>query len=80
MKTKELERLNLEISIMKRLVHPHIAKFFEALENPRKMYLVMEYVEKSLSSYVREKGGLGEPEAKTLFVQILSAVEFCHSI
>ena len=43
-----LEQLGMEIAIMKKLDHPHIVKFYEAIHDPNKqiLYLVMEYAAK----------------------------------
>jgi serine/threonine protein kinase len=80
MSTKEKERLFREIDIMKQLIHPHIAHLIEVIDTKSKLYLVMEYVERTLHSYVKEKNGLSESEARRLFWQILGAIRFCHSL
>jgi len=41
----------------------------------------MEYVSGGdLYSYVKERGGLSEEHARSYFIQIVSAVHYCHSM
>ncbi len=61
--------------------HPNIVKIFEAFETEHHVYLVMEYVAGgSLHSYLKERSNrrLDEEEAKRIFKQILTALQYCH--
>ncbi|KAL6051393.1 MAP/microtubule affinity-regulating kinase 4 [Balamuthia mandrillaris] len=75
----EMDRSIREIAILKRLDHPHIAKMYEVIETEDRIYIVMEYSEGGeLLSYITKNGKLQEEEARRLFVQLFSAVRYCH--
>ena len=61
--------------------HPNIVKIFEAFETEDNVYLVMEYVGGgSLHSLLKEQSDrrLQEEDAKRLFKQIMTALQYCH--
>lgn len=71
-----------EIEILKRLDHPNIVKLHETIEGKRHFHLVLEYINgSSLYNYMKSKpnGSLEESEARKLFKQILSALDYCHN-
>lgn len=80
MKQPELERARRETDIMRKLSHPHIAKLFEVIETEEAMNIVMEFAGRTLLSYVLERGGLGEEPAKKFFMELLSAIKYCHDM
>lgn len=70
-----------EISLLKRLSHPHIVKLHETIDMPRQLWLVMELAcGRSLHSYVKARAErkLGEKEAVKVFRQVASGIEYCH--
>ncbi|KAF8109355.1 hypothetical protein N665_0097s0010 [Sinapis alba] len=72
-------KVEREIKILKLLMHPHIIRQYEVIETPEDIYVVMEYVKSGeLFDYIVEKGKLHEDEARFLFQQIISGVEYCH--
>ncbi|XP_071692526.1 SNF1-related protein kinase catalytic subunit alpha KIN10-like isoform X2 [Rutidosis leptorrhynchoides] len=73
------EKVRREIKICRLFVHPHIIRLYEVIETPLDIYVVMEYVKSGeLFDYIVEKGRLHENEARKIFQQIISGVEFCH--
>jgi serine/threonine protein kinase len=79
---KELEKINREIKIMKKLNHPHIVRLNEVIQMPEKKAtcLVLEYLQGGeLFNYIVAKRRLPEAEAAKFFSQMLSALEYCHS-
>lgn len=80
MKSIELERARREIDILKQLIHPNIARLYEVIETATSLNLVMEYADITLQSDILEKKGLGETEAKVFFMQIISAINYCHKL
>ncbi|CAA0406316.1 unnamed protein product [Arabidopsis thaliana] len=72
-------KVQREIKILRFLMHPHIIRQYEVIETPTDIYVVMEYVKSGeLFDYIVEKGKLQEDEARHLFQQIISGVEYCH--
>lgn len=70
-----------EILAMRRLSHPHILRLHEVLATCSRVYLVMDYAPKGdLSQYINsfKAGRLAEPVARRLFLQLVSALRYCH--
>jgi serine/threonine protein kinase len=66
---------------MEILQHDYIVKLYETFESCDSLFLVMEYVPGwNLDEYLQKKndGALSEDEARHLFRQLVSAVDFCH--
>lgn len=71
--------LTAEVEIMKILNHPNIISLFQVIETEKKIYLITELCEgKSLYQHIREAGHLQEDEARRIFNQMLSALNYCH--
>eukprot|EP00359_Climacostomum_virens_P006196 CAMPEP_0204915052 /NCGR_PEP_ID=MMETSP1397-20131031/13043_1 /ASSEMBLY_ACC=CAM_ASM_000891 /TAXON_ID=49980 /ORGANISM="Climacostomum Climacostomum virens, Strain Stock W-24" /LENGTH=407 /DNA_ID=CAMNT_0052086909 /DNA_START=202 /DNA_END=1422 /DNA_ORIENTATION=- len=72
-----------EIRLLNKLKHPHIVKLIDSFETPQQMHLILEYLSGgSLQYYMKRcpRGHFTEGEAKRLFLQITSAVDYCHSV
>lgn len=70
-----------EIEILKTLNHPNIVKLRETIDSKKYFHLVLEYVKGcSLYNYIKSKaaGALDETEARRIFNQVLSALDYCH--
>ncbi|KAJ4809455.1 CBL-interacting Serine/Threonine-kinase [Rhynchospora pubera] len=70
-----------EILAMRRLSHPHILRLHEVLATCSRVYLVMDYAPRGdLSQYLNsiKSGHLGEPAARRFFLQLISALRYCH--
>uniref|UniRef100_K4A8T9 non-specific serine/threonine protein kinase n=1 Tax=Setaria italica TaxID=4555 RepID=K4A8T9_SETIT len=80
MKNMEMEeKAKREIKILKLFIHPHIIRLYEVIYTPTDIYVVMEYCKYGeLFDYIVEKGRLQEDEARRIFQQIISGVEYCH--
>lgn len=77
--TKLDQKIKREIKILKLLRHPHIIRLYEIIETQSDIYMVMEYVSGGeLFEYIVSKGKLSEAEARRIFQQIVSGVEYCH--
>ncbi|KAJ4719189.1 Non-specific serine/threonine protein kinase [Melia azedarach] len=68
-----------EISIMRRLNHPHIVKLYEVLATKTKIYFVMEFVKGGELFAKVAKGRFSEDLSRRYFQQLISAVGYCHS-
>ena len=76
----QLLQVEKELNSLRCCHHPNIVQFYEVLETDAKIYLVMEHLAAGeLYDYILDQGKLSEPEAARLFVQIVSAVQHCHS-
>ncbi|XP_075703371.1 serine/threonine-protein kinase SIK1 [Rhinoderma darwinii] len=75
-----LQKIYREVQIMKRLRHPHIIRLYQVMETKDMIYIVTEYSKNGeLFDYLTVRGRLSEEEARAKFLQVLSAVEYCHS-
>lgn len=69
-----------EISIVKKLRHPHIIQYYQCIETNRRFIIAMEYAAcGSLLDLMAVKHVLNEQEASIFFRQLISAIDFCHS-
>ncbi|ORZ11109.1 hypothetical protein BCR42DRAFT_462189 [Absidia repens] len=75
-----MSRLVREIGIMEALNHPNIVRLYETFETAYTIYLVMEYIPGvNLDEHLKHMGGsLDEPEARIIFRQMVTAVDYCH--
>ncbi|KAJ3227058.1 Serine/threonine-protein kinase par-1 [Clydaea vesicula] len=70
-----------EVKIMKLLNHPHIVKLYEVIDTPKEIYLIMEHVTGGeIFDYLVAHGKMKEREARKLFHQVVSAMEYCHNL
>eukprot|EP01117_Protostelium_nocturnum_P019863 TRINITY_DN8713_c0_g1_i1.p1 TRINITY_DN8713_c0_g1~~TRINITY_DN8713_c0_g1_i1.p1 ORF type:complete len:617 (+),score=193.97 TRINITY_DN8713_c0_g1_i1:510-2360(+) len=77
----DIERANRETQIMLKLHHPHIVAFHHVIETPSKFYLVMELVSGiDLMKFVLQHSGLSESATKEIFIQLISALQYCHNM
>ncbi|GFS56273.1 hypothetical protein TNCV_2769421 [Trichonephila clavipes] len=77
---KSKQMLSKEISAMESIQHPHIIRLYEVIETPSKLFLAMEFAEGGeLFHKVANGGRIPEVEAKILFAQLTSAVEYLNS-
>ncbi|KAJ4822487.1 CBL-interacting serine/threonine-protein kinase 14 [Turnera subulata] len=68
-----------EISIMRRLRHPHIVRLSEVLATKTKIYFVMEFAKGGELFAKISKGRFSEDLTRRYFHQLISAVGYCHS-
>ncbi|XP_031494729.1 CDPK-related kinase 3-like [Nymphaea colorata] len=76
-----IEDVRREVKILKALSgHKHLIKFHDACEDANNVYIVMELCEggELLDRILSRGGRYTEEDAKTIVVQILSVVSFCH--
>ncbi|OBZ91351.1 putative serine/threonine-protein kinase HSL1 [Choanephora cucurbitarum] len=69
-----------ELAILQLLHHPHLVDLVQVLQDASYVYFVMEYLEGGeLFHMLSLRGRLPEPEARRLFAQLISALDWCHS-
>lgn len=74
--SKTQTMLTREIGAMEKLHHPNLVQLFEVIENFSKIHLVLEFAAGGeLYQKISNQGKLIEPVAKSLFAQIISAID-----
>jgi serine/threonine protein kinase len=69
-----------ESVLLKGLNHPFIASFYEVLEDEDRFYMVTEPVEAGdLLGLINRKHNLSEDEARLIFCQFLTVLDYLHS-
>ncbi|KAI8030030.1 CDPK-related kinase 4 [Camellia lanceoleosa] len=79
--TISIEDVRREVKILKSLSgHKNLVKFYDAFEDAQNVYIVMELCEggELLDRILSRGGRYPEEDAKTIVIQILSVVAFCH--
>ena len=75
----DLEKLREEVSIIKQLDHPNIAKMFESFEDTNTIYLVMELCTGGeLYDRLAKLQHFREHDAARLVSKMFTAVRYCH--
>ncbi|KAH8310726.1 hypothetical protein KR044_002745, partial [Drosophila immigrans] len=74
------QKLYREVRIMKLLDHPNIVRLFQVIESERTLYLIMEYASRGeLFDHLVKNGRIRERDARVIFRQLVSAIQYCHS-
>lgn len=68
-----------EAAVLRKLSHPNIVKFVEAIQSDTKLFLVMEIAPGKELLDVVHQGPLRESDAKAYMRQLVSAVAYLHS-
>lgn len=76
-----IEDVRREVKMLKALSgHKHMLKYYDAFEDANSVYIVLELCEggELLDRILSRGGRYTEEDAKSIVVQILTAVAFCH--
>lgn len=66
---------------MKMLNHPNVVRLYEVIDTPKELLLVMEYCPGGeIFDYLIVHGRMKEKDARKYFRQIVSALDYCHSL
>jgi serine/threonine protein kinase len=77
---EELNLLQREIDIMKKLNHQNIIQLIEVFDEPEHIYLVLELITGGeLFDQIVSRGSYSEKDAASIVKQILEAVQYMHS-
>lgn len=72
-------KLSREIAILKSISHPNIVKLHHVVTTPTQIGLIIQYASGGeLFDYILAKRFLKEAEAKRLFAQLVSGVNYLH--
>mmetsp|Transcript_50311 Transcript_50311/g.118385 ORF Transcript_50311/g.118385 Transcript_50311/m.118385 type:complete len:617 (+) Transcript_50311:196-2046(+) len=78
---KEMKLMMREIEIMKNVKHQNCIDFYAMYESRNHIYIIMEVVTGGqLLDRIIEKEHYSETEAAHVFVQMISAIEYLHSV
>eukprot|EP01116_Phalansterium_solitarium_P011767 TRINITY_DN27543_c0_g1_i1.p1 TRINITY_DN27543_c0_g1~~TRINITY_DN27543_c0_g1_i1.p1 ORF type:complete len:547 (+),score=165.11 TRINITY_DN27543_c0_g1_i1:89-1729(+) len=79
---KELQLLQREIDIMRKLHHPNLLELYDVFETPDSLCLVMELASggELFDAIIKRGGFYPEAEAARLIAQLLEAIKYCHSL
>jgi len=78
---ENLEALETEIGILRKLDHPHIVSLKEVVVATSDTYIVMELLSGGeLFQRIVEQGRFNERDAASLFAQIVLSMEYLHSL
>jgi len=81
LKQKMKSTIFREIEIISKLKHPNIIKVIKILEDFDNYYIIMENCQKGeLFDYIVAHQALSEKEASIFFYQLISGVEYIHSL
>ncbi|EIW87421.1 snf 1 [Coniophora puteana RWD-64-598 SS2] len=78
--TRTKTRVQREVDYMRTLRHAHIIKLYEVISTPTDIIIVLEYAGGELFNYIVANGRMPEPRARRFFQQIISGIEFSHSL
>ncbi|RCH77764.1 hypothetical protein CU098_004956, partial [Rhizopus stolonifer] len=69
-----------ELAVLQLLHHPNLVDLYQVLQDSSYVYFVMEYLEGGeLFHYLAKRGRLDESEARLLFIQLITALNWCHA-
>lgn len=68
-----------EAMILSRFTHPNIVKVHAIIQQPKEIYLVMEFVEYDLEYWYSQNRNVDEQIIKSIFFQLLQALYYIHT-
>ncbi|XVF05838.1 hypothetical protein REPUB_Repub05bG0207700 [Reevesia pubescens] len=74
-----INQIKREISVMRIVRHPNIVHLYEVMATKTKIFFVLEYCKGGELFNKVSKGRLNEDVARKYFIQLIIAVDFCHS-
>jgi serine/threonine protein kinase len=78
---ENLEALETEIDILRKLEHPHIVSLKEVVVSTQDTYIVMELLSGGeLFNRIIDTGPFTEADASSLFAQVLLSMDYLHSL
>ena len=81
MKDKHIQIIaNREVRLLKLLKHKNIVNLNEAFKRKDILYLIFEFVDKSLLEVIQERfRDLNKEIKRKIIFQLINAVNYCHS-
>ena len=83
-KISNVEKIQREISILKKVDHPNIIKLYEVFEDDKYIYLIMEQCKggelfDKIINHIHKKKMFSEKEAASIVYQVISSLSYCHN-
>ena len=79
--SETIKRMKEEISILKKLEHENIVKFYGYIETNNQLLIEMEYIKYgTLGKWMKEKRKITEVEASIILGKVLSAIIYLHNM
>ena len=75
---EDLNNIMKEIKFLKTFNHINIISLYEIIETEMNYYIIMEYAENELFSYIVENNYLDEETASFFFIKIIFSIEYIH--
>lgn len=76
---KDKDRVNKEINLMKKLNHINVTQLYQVIETDKTICLILEYCSGTdLLQFLKSRRRISEDEAKIIFSQLLSALDYIH--
>ncbi len=69
----------LEIEALKEMDHPNICKLYQTFDTGKHFLIILEICSGDLFDVIKKYSKLKESLTRTIFFQIVSAVEYIHS-
>jgi len=77
---EDVNSIYKESNSIKKLRHKNIVELYHAFVEGKQLIMIMELAKGGeLMHYVRDKGNLNEKEARKILIQIVNALQYCHS-
>ena len=76
----EVNTIYKEANSIKKLRHKNIVELYHAFLEGKTLIMIMELAKGGeLMEYVQKKGALPEKDARKILIQIINAIQYCHS-
>ncbi len=76
-----IQRFRNELKLARKITHRNVCRVFDFHEEEGTPFITMEYVEgENLKSLIKRRGGLPEPEAVGIAIQIAEGLEEAHGL
>ena len=77
---EDFQHIQNEVTVLRKLNHPHIVKYVDYIETPTDVQIYMELCKgQPLLDYLNEREGLSEYQAWIIFQQLVSVATYLHS-
>ncbi|XP_063283116.1 cyclin-dependent kinase-like 5 [Pelobates fuscus] len=77
--SRDLEEALLELQMLQSLKHENIVEFKEAFRSKEELYIILEYIEKSMIDVLQQMpNGVPADKINNYSYQLIKAIDWCH--